>query len=100
MSTAPGEPKRLRAIVRGRVQGVGFRASAQIEADRLGLAGWVRNRFDGDVEVEAEGDEEIVRQFLAFLEQGPPLARVRSVDVQWLAPAGLRRPFQVRTTTA
>ncbi|HTA18932.1 MAG TPA: acylphosphatase, partial [Polyangia bacterium] len=52
--------KRLRAVVRGRVQGVGFRASAASEARRLQLTGWVRNQLDGTVETEAEGDDAAV----------------------------------------
>jgi len=51
----PAKSRRLHAVVRGSVQGVGFRATTFDEARRLGLAGWVRNRVDGTVEVLAEG---------------------------------------------
>ena len=58
------ERQRIRAIVHGRVQGVGFRYSARQQAAALGLSGWVRNCWDGTVEVEAEGPADIVAQFL------------------------------------
>jgi acylphosphatase len=101
--TGAGSPptsgaRRLRAVVRGRVQGVGFRASAEHEARRLGLAGWVRNLPDSGVELEAEGPEAALDDLLAFLRQGPRMARVDAVDVEWLPAAGLARPFQVRST--
>jgi acylphosphatase len=93
--------RRLHAVVSGRVQGVGFRASAQQVAQRLGLAGWVRNLADGRVELEAEGPPEILDQLLAWLRKGPSLGRVDSVEADWPATdAGplepLARPFQVR----
>jgi acylphosphatase len=97
VSGAPG-PARLRALVRGRVQGVGFRASVQHEGERLGLAGWVRNLNDGGVEVEAEGERAALDRLLAYLKRGPRTARVDSVTSEWLAAAGLPRPFQLRNT--
>ena len=88
--------KRLHATVRGRVQGVGFRAAAATEARRLGLTGWVRNKLDGSVEVLAEGPDGDVDGFLAWLRKGPSLAHVTSVDPEWLAPAGDGVSFEVR----
>ena len=88
--------KRFRATVRGRVQGVGFRASAAAEARRLGLTGWVRNKLDGDVEALAEGDDAAAEAFLAWLRKGPSLAHVTGVDAEWLAPAGDAVTFDVR----
>ena len=76
--------KRLRAIVTGRVQGVGYRASAAHEARRLGVRGWVSNRYDGAVELEAQADGTVLETFLVYLRHGPPGARVKSVDVEWL----------------
>jgi acylphosphatase len=96
--SGPPGPARLRAVVRGRVQGVGFRASVQHEGGRLGLGGWVRNLSDGGVELEAEGDGHALEQLLAFLKRGPRSARVDSVITEWLAPAGLSRPFSVLKT--
>jgi acylphosphatase len=80
------------------VQGVGFRASVQHEGLRLGLAGWVRNLSDGGVELEAEGDRLVLDRLLAYVQHGPRTARVDSVASEWLAAAGLPRPFQVRNT--
>ncbi len=88
--------KRFRAIVSGRVQGVGYRASAAHEARRLGLDGWVRNRFDGTVEVEAQGDEAVLQTLLVYLRQGPPGARVRFVDVEWLPALSDLGSFEIR----
>jgi len=69
----------LRAIVRGRVQGVGFRMFVVREAHRLGLAGYTRNLPDGAVEVLATGDAAKLDQLVLRLEQGPPGARVDAV---------------------
>jgi len=66
--------------VRGRVQGVGFRASAAHEARRLGVDGWVRNLPDGNVEVEARGAPAAVDALVIWLGQGPRGARVTGVD--------------------
>ena len=90
---------RLHTIVRGRVQGVGFRATTQHEARRRGLTGWVRNLADGTVEVVTEGDEAVLEEFLDYLRRGPRGAHVDAVDAQWLTPQGdLVSPFQVRRT--
>lgn len=72
----------------GEVQGVGFRYSARREADRIGVAGWVRNRADGTVEAEVEGDEASVRAMLDWLAEGPPYAVVRSTEVEDVEPTG------------
>ncbi|HEY0483560.1 MAG TPA: acylphosphatase [Kofleriaceae bacterium] len=71
----------MRAIVRGRVQGVSYRASTVDEACAHGLTGWVRNLADGSVELEAQGDEARVHALLAWCEHGPPAARVAGVTV-------------------
>ncbi|MEV1132078.1 acylphosphatase [Agromyces sp. NPDC049794] len=79
---------RRRVIVHGEVQGVGFRYTARLEAGRIGVAGWVRNRRDGAVEAEIEGDEASVGQMIEWLAQGPPGAVVRRTDVTELEPIG------------
>lgn len=91
---APGV-KRAAAVVHGRVQGVGFRASAREAARRLGLAGWVRNRPDDTVEVRVQGDERSLEQFHAFLRRGPSLAHVTNVDWIWEPPGDDLDPFDV-----
>ena len=74
--TTPSAIQRFRFVVAGRVQGVGFRWAARTEAVRLGLVGYVRNRPDGAVEGEAQGDARGLETFRAWLRHGPPLARV------------------------
>jgi acylphosphatase len=69
-----------RFVVRGRVQGVFFRQSAVEQARSLGVAGWVRNREDGDVEGLAAGPPEALERLRAWLQHGPPAARVESVE--------------------
>ena len=71
----------LRLIVTGRVQGVGYRAFTVHEAHARGIAGWVRNRGDGSVEVLASGDDEAVAALIAACRRGPRFAEVRDVAV-------------------
>jgi len=68
-------------IVRGRVQGVGFREYLRREAERLNVNGWVRNRHDGTVEAMLHGSPEDVARILKWTQRGPPAARVTAVDV-------------------
>ena len=70
-----------RAVVRGRVQGVGFRYFAERAARELGVRGWVRNRPDGTVETLAEGETEVLDRYLDRLRKGPLGSRVDAVDV-------------------
>lgn len=83
-------------MVSGRVQGVNFRQSAQREARRLGLSGWVRNQPDGAVETVAEGPRASLERFLAYLNDGPPAAMVTDVEATWSAATGEFGGFAVR----
>jgi acylphosphatase len=74
---------RFHAFISGRVQGVAFRYFAQEIASTLEVTGWVRNLYDGRVEVVAEGEKDRLEQFLAQLKRGPRLARVEEVEVNW-----------------
>ena len=85
----------FRAVVAGRVQGVGFRYSAVRQARALGIAGSVANRPDGSVEVVAEGDAASLEGMLAWLRRGPPGAHVREVQVDWLSWTGRFRGFEI-----
>ncbi len=76
----------LRVRVTGVVQGVGFRWFARQLARRYGLAGWVKNREDGTVEIAADGLDADVQAFLSGVRQGPPGARVAEVEVRPLEP--------------
>lgn len=86
---------RCHLIVRGTVQGVGFRWSCRARAEQLGVAGWVRNRADGSVEVVAEGDREHVDELVAWCHQGPFLARVVEVEMSAEEPRGQDGPFVI-----
>lgn len=99
MSADDAGRRRLHATVRGVVQGVGFRAAVEFEARKLDLSGWVRNRADGSVELDAEGDAAVFATFVAFLRKGPRGAHVISVSEEWLPPSGATpSPFEVRRT--
>ena len=85
----------LRAVVRGRVQGVSFRGSVQARADHLNVCGYVRNRPDGTVEVWAEGERYQLEKLSEYLYVGPSAARVEKVDVEWGAATGGYQGFSV-----
>jgi acylphosphatase len=89
-----GEVVRIRAMVTGRVQGVGYRATCQWRAQNLGLAGWVRNLPDGRVEAVFEGRADAVDQMVAWYRRGPRGAMVEGVEVHAEEPAG-ERGFRV-----
>ncbi|RMH37932.1 MAG: acylphosphatase [Nitrospirae bacterium] len=86
---------RARLLVEGRVQGVGYRAFTVRAAQRRSLRGWVRNLPDGRVEIEAEGSRDNLEGLIRDLEQGPPLANVERVHVEWLAPTGEAQDFRI-----
>jgi acylphosphatase len=86
---------RRRAIVHGHVQGVFFRDSVQRLADRLGVAGWVRNNWDGTVEAVLEGEGARVDQVVEFMRNGPRGARVDGIQVADEDSEGLSG-FEVR----
>ena len=87
---------RLHVIIRGRVQGVGFREFAAGRARSLGLSGYVRNLPDGrSLEVVAEGPRPALEQLLAFLGRGPRSAHVESVEANWGEAAGRSREFRI-----
>ncbi|MCF7928564.1 MAG: acylphosphatase [Spirochaetales bacterium] len=88
--------KAVSVRLEGRVQGVGFRYWALQEARRLRLAGWVRNDFDGSVEVYCQGEDARVDAFVRKLREGPPSARVDDISVQALESSRDMRDFHVR----
>jgi acylphosphatase len=89
------EKRAGRFTVYGRVQGVGFRYSTVQRAQALKLAGYVRNRPDGSVEVWAEGADPALDSLYAWLRRGPSMARVDRVDRDDFAPTGNYRGFSV-----
>jgi acylphosphatase len=86
-----------RWIIRGRVQGVGFRWFVTSEAERLQLGGYVRNLPDGSVEVVSRGPEDALATLEARLRRGPPAARVEAVEtLQVLLERDVPRSFEIR----
>jgi acylphosphatase len=79
---------RARVVVRGRVQGVFFRAETRDRARSLGLSGWVRNVADGSVEAVFEGDRDRIESMLEWCRRGPGFAEVEGLDVAWEEPRG------------
>ena len=96
MEEKPAPEARLHAIVHGRVQGVNFRYYTIRTAQRLGLVGWVANRWDGTVETVAEGPRSALKEFRAFLRRGSPAASVEKVDAEWQTSTGTFKQFRVR----
>jgi acylphosphatase len=78
-TTSPN--RRVRLLIRGRVQGVGFRVSARREGQRLGIDLTARNLDDGSVQIDAAGSPESIDDLIAWAHHGPPQARVDTVDV-------------------
>ena len=74
--------KTVRLIIKGKVQGVFYRATARDVADALGIKGWVKNLPDDNVEVMATATDELLQKFIAWCKKGPPKARVDEVMVE------------------
>ena len=87
--------ERLHATVFGQVQGVSFRFYTRDTATELGLTGWVANRFDGSVEVVAEGPRSALDQLMEFLQQGPPMAHVDQVQHEFCPATGEFKRFTI-----
>jgi acylphosphatase len=86
----------LNLVVSGRVQGVGFRYFALHRARDRGVSGWVKNRYDGKVEVEAEGARAPLELFLADIRKGPSSSHVSHVSEEWREIAGpVHRGFSI-----
>ena len=75
--------ERLSARITGRVQGVGFRNFTQMRARQLGVTGWVRNEDDGSVRLEAEGPRGALEDLYEAVQEGPRMAYVEEIDVEW-----------------
>lgn len=86
---------RAHVLVKGRVQGVFFRASIQREALKRRVVGWVRNLSDGRVEAVFEGEKEKVGEIIDFCRTGPSLAIVTEVNVTWEEASGRYETFRI-----
>jgi len=82
-------------LVRGRVQGVGFRYEARAIARSLRITGWITNLPDGGVETYAEGPESAINRFISWLNHGPPGARIDSLDISERKPSKKYQSFTV-----
>ncbi len=91
-------PARLHATIDGHVQGVGFRAFVLERASSMGLTGWVRNTFDGQVEVLAEGPRNLLEMLLEYLRRGPRSAFVTEIQQEWDPPSLEFTSFDIRRT--
>ncbi len=90
---------RAHVFVSGRVQGVFFRDHTRRWAASLGLKGWVRNVYDGRVEIIAEGEKGKVESLIDRLREGPPISRVENVEVTWEEYTGEFSDFRVTYTS-
>jgi len=86
----------LRAIIKGKVQGVWFRDFAQKEATKLGLSGWVTNRDDGSVYIETCGTMTQLKSFEKWLQIGSPLSRVSKVNSEWGIAIESTESFEIK----
>lgn len=82
--------------ISGRVQGVWFRQSTKDKADESGVTGWCRNCPDGSVEAVFEGEKEVVQSIIDWCHEGPKMARVERVEVEWLDTVAGLSSFEVR----
>ena len=87
---------RVHIIVHGLVHGVGFRWYVARQAGTLGLRGFVQNRPEGTVEIEAEGDRSLIQEFISHVQVGPRSAQVRDLQIEWQEPHSDMRSFEIR----
>jgi acylphosphatase len=87
---------RVHVVAQGLVQGVGFRWFVAREASSLGVAGWVRNLVDGTVELEAEGEKQLLDLLVGTLRRGPRSAQVTGLRIEWIEPLRDSHRFEVR----
>lgn len=87
---------RAHVYVKGRVQGVFFRASTCDKACALNIVGWVRNCPDGNVEAVFEGNKDAVEEIISWCRIGPPGSLVKNVDVNWEEPTGEFKTFSIK----
>lgn len=87
--------KRAHAVVRGSVQGIGYRYFALKHARDLGLTGWVKNLPTGEVELEIEGEDQAIGNYIKVLQTKHPWARVSDVEMNWLEYSGEFQNFEI-----
>lgn len=90
--------KKAHIFIEGRVQGVGFRYFTKTNAQKLGLAGWVKNRADGRVEAIFEGPKEDVLKMIEQCQKGPRASKVNNIDLEWEEVDSTTNSFQIKRT--
>ena len=95
MKTPSNKRRRVHLTIKGYVQGVGFRFFTLQNGTQLRLNGWVRNKFNGNVEVLAEGSEKDLYALIQEIRRGPPSAEVQDVEIAWEEPKDDLPPFTV-----
>lgn len=90
------ETQAVHLIVHGMVQGVGFRYFTQSNATKLGVSGWVRNKYDGTVEIWGEGVPERLEQFVHVVRRGPLHGYVETLDIAWQTVSEGHHGFHIR----
>jgi acylphosphatase len=88
--------KRVRILIEGRMQGINFRYHTQQQAQKLGLAGFVRNLSDGRIEIDAQGDDASVEEMLTWCQEGPQSAQLKSILFRYDEPNEHVSDFIVR----
>ncbi|MFH1211910.1 MAG: acylphosphatase [Candidatus Woesearchaeota archaeon] len=87
--------RRFHIFLKGKVQGIGLRYHVRKKAESLGLTGWVRNLDNGSVEINAEGGDESIKEFLAWLEKGVPEADVEKITAKEEKPKKEQGSFEI-----
>ena len=87
---------RVHIVVEGLVQGVGFRWFASRRAEALGLTGYVKNLYNGNVELDVEGDRSLIEDFIKEVKVGPRSAQVTNLRLSWEAPSNTYIHFEIR----
>ena len=88
--------KQVHLYIKGDVIGIGFRAWTKIQAKIIGVTGWVRNKEDGFVEAQIQGEEEKVKQIIDLVKKAPPVSHVSEVEVFWQEPKEIFDQFEIR----
>ena len=91
----PDDVMEIYAIVKGRVQGVGFRFFAERTAEKFSVNGWVRNLPNGDVEILGQGTKEQLEKFIAHIRQGPRSSMVVDIETVWRSPTRIYEYFSI-----
>jgi len=85
----------MHCIVSGKVQNVAYRYYVQDAADELGVVGWVRNLSDGTVEILAQGEPDILKELVEYLNEGSLQAKVEGVDIEWREAKKVHDDFSI-----